>query len=63
MDVDSTDVQGNTLNCALLMDVPFLEQVPSADLMSMKNNDGEARHETDLSRVRAIIEDTQHEPT
>ncbi len=76
MDVDSTDIQANTLNCALQMDVPFLEQVSSADLMSIRINDGEAfqsfraelekglreaRHETDVSRVKAIIEDTQHE--
>ncbi|MEZ8142019.1 hypothetical protein [Enterovibrio sp. FF113] len=76
MDVGSTDIQANTLNCALQMDVPFLEQVSSADLMSIRNNDGEAfqsfraelekglreaRHETNLNRVKAIIEDTQHE--
>ena len=76
MNVGSTDIQANTLNCALQMDVPFMEQVSSADLMSIRNNDGEAfqsfraelekglreaRHETDPSRVKAIIEDTQHE--
>ncbi|WP_281629588.1 hypothetical protein [Vibrio sp. St2] len=76
MNVGSADIQANTLNCALQMDVPFLEQVSSADLMSIRNNDGEAfqsfraelekglreaRHETNLSRVKAIIEDTQHE--
>ncbi|CAK6714625.1 conserved hypothetical protein [Vibrio harveyi] len=76
MNVGSTDIQANTLNCALQMDVPFLEQVSSADLMSIRNNDGEAfqsfraelekglreaRNETDPSRVKATIEDTQHE--
>ncbi|KFI11373.1 hypothetical protein IX95_14960 [Vibrio sp. B183] len=76
MNVGSADIQANTLNCALQMDVPFLEQVSSADLMSIRNNDGEAfqsfraelekglreaRHEANLSRVKAIIEDTQHE--
>lgn len=76
MNVGSADIQANTLNCVLQMDVPFLEQVSSADLMSIRNNDGEAfqsfraelekglreaRHETNLSRVKAIIEDTQHE--
>lgn len=76
MNVGSTDIQANTLNCALQMDVPFMEQVSSADLMSIRNNDGEAfqsfraelekglreaRYETDPSRVKAIIEDTQHE--
>lgn len=76
MNLDSSDIKANTLNCTLQMDVPFLEQVSSADLMSIRNNDGEAfqsfrselerglrqaRHESDPSRVRAIIEDTQHE--
>lgn len=76
MNVDSTDIKSNTLNCTLQMDVPFLEQVSSVDLMSIRNNDGEAfqsfrselekglreaRHESDPNRVRAIIEDTQHE--
>lgn len=76
MNVGITDIQANTLNCALQMDVPFMEQVSSADLMSIRNNDGEAfqsfrselekglrdaRYETDPSRVKAIIEDTQHE--
>ncbi|HCR3993990.1 TPA: hypothetical protein OOF55_003264 [Morganella morganii] len=76
MNLDSSDIKANTLNCTLQMDVPFLEQVSSADLMSIRNNDGEAfqsfrselerglrqaRHESDPRRVRAIIEDTQHE--
>ena len=76
MNVDSTDIQANTLNCTLQMDVPFMEQVSSADLMSIRNTDGEAfqsfraelekglreaRYETDPNRVKAIIEDTQHE--
>ncbi|XAG67760.1 hypothetical protein MRM75_14020 [bacterium 19CA06SA08-2] len=76
MNVGSTNIQANTLNCVLQMNVPFMEQVSSADLMSIRNNDGEAfqsfravlekglreaRHETDSSRVKAIIEDTQHE--
>lgn len=76
MNVDSTDIKLNTLNCTLQMDVPFLDQVSSVDLMSIRNNDGEAfqsfrselekglreaRHESDPNRVRAIIEDTQHE--
>ncbi len=76
MNIDSTDIKSNTLNCTVQMDVPFLDQVSSADLMSIRNNDGEAfqsfrselekglreaRHESDPSRVRAIIEDTQHE--
>lgn len=76
MNVGSTDIQANTLNCALQMDVPFMEQVSSADLMSIRNSDGEAfqsfraelekglreaRYETDPSRVKAIIKDTQHE--
>ncbi len=76
MNVGSTDIPSNTLNCVLQMDVPFLEQVSSADLMSIRNNDGDAfqsfraelekglrdaRHETDPSRMKAIIEDTQHE--
>ncbi len=76
MNVGSTDVQANTLNCALQMDVPFLEQVSATDLMSIRNSDGEAfqsfraelekglreaRHETDPRRVKAIIDDTQHE--
>jgi hypothetical protein len=76
MDIDSTDITSNTLNCTLQMDVPFLEQVSSADLMSIRNNDGEAfqsfrselekgfreaRHESEPHRVRSIIEDTQHE--
>ncbi len=76
MNVGSTDIQANTLNCALQMDVPFMEQVSSADLMSIRNNDGEAfqsfraelekglreaRYETNPSRVKAIIEDTRHE--
>ncbi|MDL2140654.1 hypothetical protein O9431_02610 [Proteus mirabilis] len=76
MNFDSSDIKANTLNCTLQMDVPFLEQISSADLMSIRNNDGEAfqsfrselerglrqaRHESDPSRVRAIIEDTQHE--
>ncbi|HIF9241232.1 TPA: hypothetical protein ACX6RC_003817 [Photobacterium damselae] len=58
------------------MDVPFLEQLSSAELMSIRNNDSEAfqsfrtelekglrgaRHESDPSRVKAIIEDTHHE--
>lgn len=76
MNIGSTDIQANTLNCALQMDVPFMEKVSSADLMSIRNNDGEAfqsfraelekglreaRYETDPSRVKEIIEDTQHE--
>lgn len=76
MNVGTKDIQSNTLNCALRMDVPFLEQVSSADLMSIRNNDGEAfqsfraelekglrgaRHESDPKRVKTIIEDTQHE--
>ena len=76
MNVGSKDIRSNTLNSTIQMDVPFLEQVSSADLMSIRNNDGEAfqsfraelekglretRHETDPSRVKAIIEDTQHE--
>ncbi len=76
MNVGSTNIQANTLNCVLQMDVPFMEQVSSADLMSIRNNDGEAfqsfraelekglreaRYETNPSRVKAIIEDTQHE--
>ncbi len=76
MNLDSTDIKANTLNCTLQMEVPFLEQVSSTDLMSIRNNDGEAfqsfrselekglrkaRHESDPSRIRAIIEDTQHE--
>lgn len=76
INLDSSDIKANTLNCTLQMDVPFLEQISSADLMSIRNNDGEAfqsfrselerglrqaRHESDPSRVRAIIEDTQHE--
>lgn len=76
MNLDSSDIKANTLNCTLQMDVSFLEQVSSADLMSIRNNDGEAfqsfrselerglrqaRHESDPRRVRAIIEDTQHE--
>lgn len=74
--VDSSDIKSNTFNCAMQMEVPFLEQVSSADLMSIRNNDGEAfqsfraelekglreaRHESDPNRVRSIIEDTQHE--
>ncbi|MFD1260678.1 hypothetical protein [Entomomonas asaccharolytica] len=74
--LDSTNIKANTLNCTLQMDVPFLEQISSGDLMSIRNNDGEAfqsfrlelekgfreaRHESDPNRVRAIIENTQHE--
>lgn len=76
MNLDSQNIKTNTLNCTLQMDVPFLEQVSSADLMSIRNNDGEAfqsfrselekglreaRYESDPNRVRAIIENTQHE--
>lgn len=76
MNVGTKDIHSNTLNCALRMDVPFLEKVSSADLMSIRNNDGEAfqsfraelekglreaRHESDPQRVKNIIEDTQHE--
>lgn len=76
INIDSNDIKANTLNCTLQMDVPFLEKVSSTDLMSIRNNDGEAfqsfrselekglreaRHESDPRRVRAIIEDTQHE--
>lgn len=76
MDVGSRDIQSNTLNCTMQMDIPFLSKVSSADLMSIRNNDGEvfqsfraelekglrsARHESDPAKIRAIIEDTQHE--
>ncbi|ELA9308261.1 hypothetical protein OTK59_02230 [Vibrio natriegens] len=76
INVDESDIKSNTLNCTLQMDVPFLEQVSPTDLMSIRNNDGEAfqsfraelekglreaRHESDPNRIRAIIEDTQHE--
>ncbi|EOG9063296.1 hypothetical protein ACLK5F_004095 [Vibrio fluvialis] len=76
INVDSQNIKSNTLNCTLQLDVPFLDHVSSADLMSIRNNDGEsfqsfraelekglrmARHESDPNRVRAIIEDTQHE--
>lgn len=76
MNVSSSDIKENTLNCTLKMDIPFLEKVSVADLMNIRNNDGEAfqsfrselekglreaRHESDPSRVRSIIEDTQHE--
>ena len=76
MNVGTKDIHSNTLNCTLQMDVPFLEQVSSVDLMSIRNNDGEAfqsfraelekglreaRHESDPLRIKAIIEDTQHE--
>lgn len=76
MNVDSTDIKANTISCTLQMDVPFLEKVSSVDLMSIRNNDGEAfqsfrselekglreaRHESDPNRIRAIIEDTRHE--
>lgn len=76
MNVSESDIKSNTLNCTLQMDVPFLDKVLSEDLMSIRNNDGEAfhsfraelekgfraaRNETDPNRVRTIIEDTQHE--
>lgn len=76
INVDSSDIKSNTFNCAMKMEVPFLEQISSADLMSIRNNDGEAfqsfrselekglreaRHESDPNRIRSIIEDTQHE--
>lgn len=76
MDLGTPDIQSNTLNCTMQMDVPFLNNVSSANLMSIRNNDGEAfqsfraelekglreaRHESDPMRIRAIIEDTQHE--
>ncbi|EGQ8705454.1 TPA: hypothetical protein KD885_003086 [Vibrio parahaemolyticus] len=76
MNVSESDIKSNTLNCTLQMDVPFLDKVSSEDLMSIRNNDGEAfhsfraelekgfraaRNEPDPNRVRTIIEDTQHE--
>ncbi len=76
MNIGIHDIKSNTLNCAMQMDVPFLNQVSSADLMSIRNDDCEAfqsfrtalekglrdaRHESDPDRIRAIIEDTQHE--
>ncbi|WJT07817.1 hypothetical protein [Vibrio harveyi] len=76
MNINVSDISTNALNCTLQMDVPFLEQVSSADLMSLRNNDGEAfqsfraelekgfreaRYESDPNKVRSIIEDTQHE--
>jgi len=76
MNVKPSTIAENTLNCTLQMDVPFLDKVSSSDLMSIRNNDGDsfnsfrvelekglrqARHESDPSRVRSIIEDTQHE--
>ncbi|WP_418139826.1 hypothetical protein AB9R84_06355 [Oceanimonas smirnovii] len=76
MNVGISDIKSNTLNCTMQMDVPFLENVSSSDLMSIRNNDGEAfnafraelekglrdaRSEKDPERVRTIIENTQHE--
>lgn len=76
MNVGPASIQENTLNCTLQMDVPFLENVSSADLMSIRNNEigafqsfryelekgvREARHESDPNRISAIIEDTRHE--
>lgn len=76
LNMDVSSIQSNTLSCSMQMDVPFLDKVSSTDLMSIRNNDGEAfqsfraelekglrqaRQEPDPDRVRAIIEDTQHE--
>lgn len=74
--VSSCDIQSNTLNCTMQMDVSFINQVSSEDLMSIRNTDGEAfqsfraelekgfraaRHESNPDKIRTIIEDTQHE--
>ena len=76
MNLGSRDIEANTLNCTLNMNVPFLEHISSSDLMYIRNSDGEAfqsfrselekglriaRHESDMNRVRAIVEDVQHE--
>lgn len=76
LNVNSQDIKSTTFNCTMQMDIPFLNSVSSEDLMSIRNNDGEAfqsfrvelekglkeaRHQSDPDKVRAIIEDTQHE--
>lgn len=76
MNARQSSIIENTLNCTLQMDVPFLDKVSSVDLMSIRNDDGDsfnsfrvelekglrqARNESDPSRIRNIIEDTQHE--
>ncbi|WP_405424046.1 hypothetical protein [Pantoea stewartii] len=76
MNAGQPSIIENTLNCTLQMEVPFLDKVSSADLMSIRNDDGDsfnsfrvelekglrqARNESDPSRIRNIIEDTQHE--
>ena len=76
MNLSSSDIKANTLNCTLSMNVPFLENISSSELMYIRNSDGEAfqsfrselekglraaRYESDINRVRAIVEDTQHE--
>lgn len=76
MGVGSRNIKSNALNCTMQMDVPFINQISSDDLMTIRNNDGEAfqsfraelekgfraaRHESDPDKISAIVEDTQHE--
>lgn len=76
LNIASQNIQSNTLNCMMKMDVQFLDNVSTNDLMSIRNNDGEAfhifrkelekglraaRNEQNPTKVAEIIEDTQHE--
>ncbi|MFT4929059.1 MAG: hypothetical protein ACI8WB_005187 [Phenylobacterium sp.] len=76
LNVFGRDIQANTFNSTMQMDLPFLDGVSAHDLMSIRNNDGElfqsfraeleksvrsARHEQDPIKVQQIIEDAQHE--
>lgn len=72
----SKEIPENTINCMLNMNLPFLNNVSSLDLMNIRNNDGEqfssfrkelektvraARHETDPIKIQQIVDDAQHE--
>ncbi|EKO3399021.1 hypothetical protein KW542_06045 [Vibrio fluvialis] len=73
---DGKNIQENTVDGLLQMDLPFLSSVSPADLMNIRRNDGEEfktfrvelesslkelRHESDSSVIRRKIEDIEHE--